>query len=77
MAAAELDEVKPEALWAQTMNSSAISQLTASTAQSVAKQVVGELTSWGMASLGFPGTDGTAKLESLLKKVAAELATIE
>lgn len=57
--------------------SSPISQLAIYTAQSVSKQVSGELTSWGMAQLGFQGSDGTAELESLLKEVVAELAAIE
>ena len=62
---------------AASSDSSAISQLATSTAQGVAKQAAGELTSWGMAQLGFPSTDSTAELDSLLKEVVAELAAIE
>lgn len=66
----------PAASRAQTQ-SSYISQLAQFTAQSVTKQVSGELTSWGMAQLGFTSTSGTAQLVSLLKQVAAELAAVQ
>jgi hypothetical protein len=42
------------------------------TAQGVVKSVAGDLTSWGMASLGFPGTNSSAELASLLKEVVEE-----
>ncbi|MDR4460018.1 MAG: hypothetical protein MRJ67_05810 [Nitrospirales bacterium] len=54
-----------------------VSTLAQYTAQGVVKSVAGELTSWGMASLGFPSTNSTAELASLLKKVVEELADID
>jgi hypothetical protein len=61
----------------QAQDSSSITQLAAYTAQGVTKQVTGELTSWGMAQLGFPSTNSTAQLQSLLEEVVAELAAIQ